>query len=108
MAFLVSLSLTLVSSIILKGGLEGSEGVRFEESGQVNRHLSEEKKDELKTITFGEEHNLEVPKGFPFKLKDPCSFPIPYMIGNVSIIRALCALGSSVSLMPYTISRSLT
>ena len=39
----------------------------------------------------------------PTKLKDPSSFSIPCMIGSVSIDRALCNLGSSVSLMPYSI-----
>jgi len=44
----------------------------------------------------------------PAKLKDPNSFSIYCMIGGVSIDRALCSLGSSVSLMPYSISRDLT
>ena len=41
------------------------------------------------------------------KLKEPSSFSIPCMIGNVSIDRALCDLGSSVSLMPYSIFKRL-
>jgi len=43
----------------------------------------------------------------PTKLKDPSSFSIPCMIGSVSINRALCNLGSSVSLMPYSIFKRL-
>ena len=43
----------------------------------------------------------------PAKLKDPSSFFIPCMIGNVSIDRALCDLGSGVSLMPYSIFKKL-
>jgi len=37
------------------------------------------------------------------KLKDPSSISIPCIIGNVSIDKALCDLGSSVILMPYSI-----
>jgi len=65
--------------------------------------MSEEKSDELETITFGEKSNLEVLEEFPTKLKDTGSFSIPCMLGNVSIARALCDLGSNVSLMPYLI-----
>jgi len=44
----------------------------------------------------------------PAKLKDPPDgFSIPCTIGNVSIDRALCDLGSSVSLMPYTMFKRL-
>jgi len=43
----------------------------------------------------------------PAKLKDPGSFSIPCTIGNVSIDRALSDLGSSVSLMSYTIFKRL-
>jgi len=40
-------------------------------------------------------------------LKDLGSFSIPYFIGNVSIDRALCDLGLSVSMMPYFIFKRL-
>jgi len=43
----------------------------------------------------------------PAKLKDLDSFSIPCTIGNVSIDRALCDLGSSVSLIPYTMLKRL-
>ena len=43
----------------------------------------------------------------PTKLKDPDSFSISCIIGNVSIDRALCDLGSSVSLKPTHISLQL-
>jgi len=62
--------------------------------------MSEEKLDELKTITFEEGSNLKVLEEFSPKLKDPGNFSIPYMVGNVSIAMVLCDLGSSVSLMP--------
>jgi len=39
----------------------------------------------------------------PPKLKDPGSFSISCVIGDVMIDRALCDLGASVSVMPYSI-----
>ncbi|XP_020254057.1 uncharacterized protein LOC109831129 [Asparagus officinalis] len=41
------------------------------------------------------------------KLKDPGSFSITCVIGNASINRALCELGTSVSLMPMSICKKL-
>jgi len=43
----------------------------------------------------------------PAKLKDPGSFSIPCLIGNVSINRALCDLGSTVSLMAISTCETL-
>jgi len=43
----------------------------------------------------------------PAKLKDPGSFSIPYLIGNVSLKRTLCDLGSSVSSMPLSMCENL-
>ncbi|XP_074574654.1 uncharacterized protein LOC141831126 [Curcuma longa] len=40
----------------------------------------------------------------PQKLKDPGSFFLPCKIGNISIGRAFCDLGASVSIIPYTTS----
>ena len=39
----------------------------------------------------------------PPKLKDPCSFTIPYKIGELAFNKSLCNIGASVSLMPYYI-----
>ena len=54
-----------------------------------------------------EECNVVVLNQLPIKLKDPGSFSIPYIIGNVSIDRALHNLGSIVSLMLYSIFKKL-
>jgi len=59
------------------------------------------------TIALGEECSTVVLNQLPAKLKDPSSFSIPCMIGNVSIDRALCDLSSSVSLMSYSIFKRL-
>jgi len=93
--------------VILKGGLEDSKGVEVEESGEVNRAVREEKSDDLEAIAFGKKNSLEVPEEFPPKLKDPGSFSIPCMVGNVRIDRAFCDLGVSVSLKPYFIFEKL-
>ena len=64
--------------------------------------LSKKRKiDEHETFALGEECSVVVLNKFPTKLNDLDSFSIPFLIGNVSIDRALCDLGSSVSLMPY-------
>ena len=41
------------------------------------------------------------------ELSDPGSFFIPYSDGGLTISRALCDLGASVSLMPYSICKKL-
>ncbi|XP_074299871.1 uncharacterized protein LOC141631046 [Silene latifolia] len=41
----------------------------------------------------------------PEKLQDPGSFSIPCTVGNVSIKRALCDLGASVSILPLHIAK---
>jgi len=40
-------------------------------------------------------------------LKDPASFFIPWLIGDVRIDWALCDLGSCISLMPCFIYKTL-
>lgn len=39
------------------------------------------------------------------KLKDPCSFSIPCVIGEFLVGKTLCDLGESVSIMPYSLSK---
>jgi len=85
--------------VILRGELEGFEGVRFEKGGEVTKAMSDEQSDKLEAITFEERSSLEVPEEFPPKLEDLGSFSIPYKVGNMSVARALCDLGSSVSLI---------
>ena len=47
-----------------------------------------------------------IQNSMPPKLKDPCSFCIPYVIGKYIIDNALCGLGDSVSLISLSISRN--
>jgi len=63
---------------------------------------------EHETIALGEECSAVVLNQLVAKFKDPDSFSIPCMIGSVNIDRALCDLGSSVGLMPYSIFKRLS
>ncbi|XP_074297075.1 uncharacterized protein LOC141627753 [Silene latifolia] len=62
---------------------------------------------ETATISFMEESSSLISGKSPPKLKDPGSFSISYVIGDVVINRALCDLGASVSVMPYSIFSKL-
>jgi len=70
--------------------------------------LSKKRKvDEHGTVALVEECSIVVLNQLPTKLKDPDNFSIACMIRSVSIDRALCDLGSSVSLMPYSFFKRL-
>ncbi|XP_063949969.1 uncharacterized protein LOC135152794 [Daucus carota subsp. sativus] len=70
--------------------------------------LSNRKKLEaVETISLSEECSAVIQRNIPPKLKDPGSFSLPCTIGKVGVKRALCDLGASVSLMPYSIYKRL-
>ena len=54
-----------------------------------------------------EECSAAIQNKLPAKLKDPGSFSIPCLLGNVSIECALCDLGSSVTLIPLSLCEKL-
>ena len=54
-------------------------------------------------VTLSEECRTILQKKLPPKLKDLGSFTIPCAIGNAVFERALCDLGSSINLMPWSI-----
>ncbi|XP_074302632.1 uncharacterized protein LOC141634306 [Silene latifolia] len=62
---------------------------------------------ETAIVAFMEESSSLISGKFPPKLKDPGSFSISCVIGDVVINRALCDLGASVSVMPYSIFSKL-
>ncbi|XP_074304183.1 uncharacterized protein LOC141638903 [Silene latifolia] len=62
---------------------------------------------EVETVVFTEECSTVLQSRSPPKLKDPGIFSIPYNIGPLAIDNALCDLGASVSVMPYTICKQL-
>ncbi|XP_020259116.1 uncharacterized protein LOC109835559 [Asparagus officinalis] len=70
--------------------------------------LSNKRKlEEYETVALTEEYSAIIQNMLPPKLKDPGLFSIPCVIGNVSINRALCDLGTSVSLMSMSICKKL-
>ncbi|XP_017221296.1 uncharacterized protein LOC108198026 [Daucus carota subsp. sativus] len=70
--------------------------------------LSNRKKLEaVETMSLNEECSAVIQRKIPPKLKDPGSFSLPCTIGQVGVKRALCDLGASVSLMPYSIYKRL-
>ena len=58
-------------------------------------------------IVLSEECSALFTTTLPEKLGDPGCFSIPCNIGNLSIQRALCDLGASVSLMPLAVADKL-
>ncbi|XP_057984600.1 uncharacterized protein LOC131169397 [Hevea brasiliensis] len=63
--------------------------------------------EDYETVALTEECSALLPNKLPPKLKDPGSFSIPCHIGDISIEKALCDLGASVSLMPLSICEKL-
>ena len=61
--------------------------------------------EDYETIPMNEECSIVIRKKLPPKLKDPGSITIPYAIGKLSIGRALCDLGASLTLMPLSLCR---
>ena len=68
---------------------------------------NKEKLLETTTVALTEECSVIIQNKQPPKLSDPESFSIPYSVGDITISRALCNLGASVSLMPYSICKKL-
>ena len=59
------------------------------------------------TVSLTEECSAILQQKLPPKLKDPGSFAIPCNIGNEFSGKALCDLGVSINLMPFSIFRKL-
>ena len=59
------------------------------------------------TVMLTEECSAILQNKLPPKLKDPGSFTIPCVIGDVYFNKALCDLGASINLMPLSIFRKL-
>ncbi|XP_025639539.1 uncharacterized protein [Arachis hypogaea] len=54
---------------------------------------------EKETVVFTEKCSAIIQKKLSKKMKDPGSFQIPCIIGDISIEKALCDLGASINLM---------
>ncbi|XP_016195513.1 uncharacterized protein LOC107636525 [Arachis ipaensis] len=64
--------------------------------------------DEKETVILTQECSAMIQKGLPPKLKEPGSFFLSCIIGNLSIVKDLCDLGSSINLMPLSIMKRLS
>ncbi|XP_031258274.1 uncharacterized protein LOC116116320 [Pistacia vera] len=70
--------------------------------------LSNKRKlDDEEMVMLTEECSAILQKKLPPKLKDPGSFTIPCIIGNITFDRVLCDLGASINLMPFSVFRRL-
>jgi len=70
--------------------------------------LSNKRKlEEHEIVALSEECNAVIQNKLSATLKDPDSSSIPCLIGNVSIERALCDLGSIVSMMTLSMCKKL-
>ena len=62
---------------------------------------------EYETVALSEECSAILQKKLPTKLKDLGSFTIRCAIGNAVFEKALCDLGVSINLMPWSIFKKL-
>ncbi|CAL9005194.1 unnamed protein product [Prunus brigantina] len=58
-------------------------------------------------VALSEEVSAVLQRKLPPKLKDPGSFSIPCMVGDLKIPKALLDLGASINLMPYHVYEKL-
>ena len=73
----------------------------------MNKSVSEEQSDKLETITFGEESNLEAPKGFPLSSKIQVVFLFLAWLETCVLLGRYVIFCSRVSLMHYSIFHKL-
>ena len=69
--------------------------------------LNNRKLEELLIVTLSEECLAILQNKIPKKMKDPRSFTIPCLIGNLLIDKALVDLRASINLMPYNLFKKL-
>ncbi|KAL5827616.1 hypothetical protein ACOSQ3_019455 [Xanthoceras sorbifolium] len=63
--------------------------------------------EDFETVTLTEECSAIILNKLSPKLKDPGSFTIPCTIGNTKFGNALCDLGASINLMPFSVFKKL-
>ncbi|XP_015960556.1 uncharacterized protein LOC107484511 [Arachis duranensis] len=59
------------------------------------------------TVVLTEECNAIIQHKLPQKLKDPGSFQIPCIIGEITVEKALCDLGASINLMSLAMMKKM-
>lgn len=65
------------------------------------------KLEEISTVQLNRECFVALERSLPEKVKDPGSFTIPCMMGDMFVSNALADLGASINLMPYSVFRTL-
>ncbi|XP_075499962.1 uncharacterized protein LOC142538531 [Primulina tabacum] len=87
---------------------ESKTEVEVERPPFIKDVMSKKRKlQEFETVNLTEECSAILQKKLPQKLKDPGSFTIPSFIGGSKCSKALCDLGASINLMPFSIYREL-
>ncbi|PIN13095.1 DNA-directed DNA polymerase [Handroanthus impetiginosus] len=103
-------------AVTLRNGKELQEVVKETAKAKENEVISKENEKEIgaplevsdyEMMTLIEEYSAIIQNKLPPKLKDPGSFMILCKIGTHFSGRALCDLGASINLMPYSIYRTL-
>ena len=70
--------------------------------------ISNKKKlDSLGTTSISENCSAIIQRKLYEKLRDPCSFTIPCVIGEHTFKKALCDLGASINLMSLSVVKKL-
>ena len=59
-------------------------------------------------VSLNATYSAVIQKSIPEKMQDPCSFTIPYMIGNADMGKALCDSKASINLMPLSVAKRLS
>ena len=59
------------------------------------------------TVNLIENCNAIIQRKLLEKLKEPSSFTIPCIIGEHTFSKALCDLGASINLMPFSMAKKL-
>ncbi|XP_021721525.1 uncharacterized protein LOC110689103 [Chenopodium quinoa] len=95
----------------LRRGYEGSvmseEEPQNRDGGVVDILSNKSRLEESVTISLPKEVSAIIQNKLPQKLGNPGSYAMPVKIGDLEAMDALCDLGESVSLMPYSIAKSL-
>ncbi|KAK5833706.1 hypothetical protein PVK06_017560 [Gossypium arboreum] len=69
--------------------------------------VNKRKLDEVSHVEVNAVCSVILQNKLPYKLKDPGSFTIPYLIGSLDISHALVDLGASINVMPYKMFKQL-
>ncbi|XP_076949376.1 uncharacterized protein LOC143622002 [Bidens hawaiensis] len=60
-----------------------------------------------KTVKVSENISVVLQKKLPPKCKDPGVFTVPFKLENISLLRAMLDLGTSINVLPYSIFKTL-